>query len=107
MDVDIDRVLKKHPNRVPVYVRKSPKCKSDIEDIEKHKYLIPNDMTMGNFMCMIRRHIKLKPNQALFVLISKHNVLVPNGQTFGDLYNTYKDEDKMLHLDFTGENTFG
>lgn len=105
--MDVEEIMKKYPNRVPVYVRKSPTCKSNLNDLEKHKYLIPVDMTMGNFLCVIRKHIKLNSTEAIFVFISKKNILVPNASMFGELYNLHKDEDNMLHLDFTSENTFG
>lgn len=104
---EIDLIISKYPDRVPVYVRKAPNAKDNIDDLEKHKYLIPVDMTMGNFLCVIRKHVKLSPSQAIFIFISKKNILVPNSSMFGEIYKQYVDEDKMLHLDYTGENTFG
>lgn len=104
---EIDLIISKYPDRVPVYVRKAPTAKDNIDDLEKHKYLIPVDMTMGNFLCVIRKHVKLSPSQAIFIFISKKNILVPNSSMFGEIYKQYVDEDKMLHLDYTGENTFG
>ena len=105
--MEIEAIMKKYPDRVPVYVRKSPTCKSDLNDLEKHKYLIPTDMTMGSFLCVIRKHIKISPTQAIFIFVAKKNVLVPNSSMFGELYNTHKEDDLMLHLDYTSENTFG
>lgn len=46
----VDEVMKRYPDRIPIYVEKSPDCKSDIAQIEKHKYLVPFDMSMGNFI---------------------------------------------------------
>jgi len=105
--MDVENIMKKYPDRVPVYVKKSPTCKSDLNDLEKHKYLIPNDMTMGSFLCVIRKHIKINPTQAIFIFVAKKSILVPNSSMFGELYNTYKEEDNMLHLDYSSENTFG
>lgn len=106
--MDIEHIMRRHPDRVPVYVRKSPTAKDSLNDLEKHKYLVPNDMTMGSFMTIIRKGIKVDSKEAIFVFISKHCILAPNSSTFGELYNTHKDDnDNMLHLDFTSENTFG
>ena len=106
--MDIEHIMRRHPDRVPVYVRKSPNAKEALNDLEKHKYLVPNDMTMGGFMCIIRKGIKVDSKEAIFVFISKKNILVPNSKSFGEMYTEHKeDEDKMLHLDFTSENTFG
>jgi len=105
--MDIECIMQRHPNRVPVYVRKSPTARGNLRDLEKHKYLIPREMTMGGFMCIIRNGIEINSAQAIFVFISKKSILVPNSSTFGELYEEHKDDDKMLHLDFTSENTFG
>ena len=43
-------VLKKYPNRIPVIVEKSDKCK-ELQDIDKNKYLVPDDLTFGQFIC--------------------------------------------------------
>ena len=105
--LDIDLIISKYPDRVPVYVRKAPNAKDNIDDLEKHNYLIPVDMTMGNFLCVIRKHVKLSPSQAIFIFVAKKGVLVPNSSMFGEIYKQYVDEDKMLHIEYTGENTFG
>ena len=105
--MDIEAIMKKYPDRVPVYVKKSPTCKSDLNDLEKHKYLIPIDMTMGNFLCVIRKHIKISSKQAIFIFVAKKSVLVPNSSMFGELYKSHKEDDHLLHLDYTSENTFG
>jgi len=104
---EIELIINKYPDRVPVYVRKAPSARDNIYDLEKHKYLIPSDMTMGNFLCVIRKHVKLSPSQAIFIFISKKNILVPTSSIFGEIYKHYVDEDKILHLEYTGENTFG
>ena len=100
-------IISKYPDRVPGYVRKAPSAKDNIDDLEKHKYLIPVDMTLGNFLCVIRKHVKLSPSQAIFIFVAKKNILVPNSSMFGEIYKQHVDDDKMLHLDYTGENTFG
>lgn len=105
--MDARTILEKYPDRVPVYVRKSPKCKGELNDLEKHKYLVPTDMTMGSFMCVLRKHIKIDSTQAIFVFVRHNGLLVPNSSMLGDLYTTHKEDDHMLHLDYTSENTFG
>ena len=53
------RILKKHPERIPVVVCKGDKEKT-LQDIDKQKYLVPQDMTIGQFVYIIRKRIKLK-----------------------------------------------
>ena len=101
--MNIAEIKLKYPNRVPVYVHK--KEGSDIDDVPKHKYLVPEDMTLGNLIYIIRKNIKLTSEKALFVFID--NKLSSNSNPIGELYNRHKNEDGFLYLIYTGENTFG
>jgi hypothetical protein len=51
--------------------------KSDIPDIDKKKYLVPADLTVGQFVYVIRKRIKLSPEKAIFIFVK--NVLPPTG----------------------------
>jgi hypothetical protein len=51
--------------------------RSDIPDIDKKKYLVPADLTVGQFVYVIRKRIKLSPEKAIFIFIN--NVLPPTG----------------------------
>lgn len=102
--MNVDEILKKYPTRVPVIVYKKPK--SDIPDIEKTKYLVPKDITIGNFVCVIRKTIKLEAHKAMFLFVN--NKLHPHTKTFGELYETERDQsDGMLYLVYSGESVFG
>lgn len=97
-------IRKKYPDRIPVIVMKAKK--SQIPDLEKHKYLIPNDMTSGAFIYEIRKHIKIAPEQAIFCFVGK-GVLPPSAIAMEDLHGRYADEDGFLYITITGENVFG
>lgn len=99
----MDKILEKYPDRVPVYVNK--KEGSNVCDIEKHKYLVPKDMTVGQFIYVLRKNIKLKSNEALFVFIN--NIIVCNTDLMGEVYNKNKNDDKFLYVIYSSENTFG
>uniref|UniRef100_A0A8C7AUQ4 Uncharacterized protein n=1 Tax=Neovison vison TaxID=452646 RepID=A0A8C7AUQ4_NEOVI len=40
-----EKIRKKYPDRVPVIVEKAPKAR--IGDLDKKKYLVPSDLTVG------------------------------------------------------------
>jgi GABA(A) receptor-associated protein len=44
-----------------VIVERAPK--SDIAEIDKKKYLVPMDLTVGQFVYVIRKRIKLSPEK--------------------------------------------
>jgi GABA(A) receptor-associated protein len=73
---DAERIRAKYPDRVPVICEKADR--SDIPDIDKKKYLVPADLTVGQFHYVIRKRIKLAPEKALFLFCS--NSIPPNGK---------------------------
>lgn len=58
-------------------VEKAPK--TDAPDIDKKKYLVPNDITVGKFVFEIRKHMTLPPEKAIFLFVN--NTLPPTGNT--------------------------
>lgn len=100
----MDRLLLKYPNRVPVVIRKCNKC-TNMPDLDKTKYLVPDEYTLGQFIYIIRRRLRLKPSMAMFVFID--NVLPSTSETMLYLYNNLKSSDHLLHITYSGENTFG
>mmetsp|Transcript_13084 Transcript_13084/g.39615 ORF Transcript_13084/g.39615 Transcript_13084/m.39615 type:complete len:116 (+) Transcript_13084:146-493(+) len=97
------RIRDKYPDRIPVVVEKAQK--SDIPDIDKKKYLVPADLTVGQFVYVIRKRIKVSPEKAIFMFVK--NVLPPTAALMTDIYEDHKDEDGFLYITYSGENTFG
>lgn len=100
----MDDLMKRYPGRVPVFLEKDPKC-STIPDVDKKKYLVPLDYTVGQFVYAIRKRIRLRNSVAMFVLVD--NILPATTESMSHLYKNYKNENNMLHITYTGENTFG
>uniref|UniRef100_A0A6N2KI36 Autophagy-related protein n=4 Tax=Salix TaxID=40685 RepID=A0A6N2KI36_SALVM len=100
---EASRIREKHPDRVPVIVEKAGR--SDVPDIDKKKYLVPADLTVGQFVYVVRKRIKLSPEKAIFVFVK--NTLPPTAALMSVLYEENKDEDGFLYMTYSGENTFG
>ena len=99
------RIRKKYPERVPLIVERSITCDT-LEEIDKHKYLVPCDLTVGQMLYVIRKRIKgVGSEQALFIFIG--DIMPSMGESIAVLYNKYKDDDGFLYLTYSGENTFG
>lgn len=98
--------------------------KSDIATIDKKKYLVPADLTVGQFVYVIRKRIKLSPEKAIFIFVDE--VLPPTAALMSSIYDEHKDEDGFLYITYvsfiylgkklrsltaryrySGENTFG
>lgn len=39
--------------------------------IDKKKYLVPADLTVGQFVYVIRKRIKLSPEKAIFIFVNE------------------------------------
>ena len=98
-----NKIVTKYPTRIPIIVEKSENC--DLTDISKKKYLVPKELSLQQFMYIIRKRIRLDPSKALFVTIN--NSLSPASLTLGEIYNDKKDKDGFLYITYTSENTFG
>ena len=97
------RIRGKYGDRVPVIVERAEK--SDIPTLDKKKYLVPADLTVGQFVYVIRKRIKLNAEKAIFIFVN--NVLPPTAALMNAIYEEHKDEDGFLYVTYSGENTFG
>lgn len=102
---ELERLKKNHPDKIPVFISKSPNAKDSMPDIRKHKFLVPSQFTMAEFVMTIRRWLLLTPEQAVFIFIG--NTLPMTGSTMGELHAEHKDSDGVLRMNYASENTFG
>lgn len=108
-----DKILKKYDDRIPIIVEKQ--VRSDIPEIDKKKFLVPGSLTLAQFTYVVRKRVKLAPEQALWIFVEtesskdskKEHLLPPTSHTLAEIYNQYKDVDGFLYLTYSGENTFG
>lgn len=98
-----NKIITKYPTRIPIIVERSEKC--DLIDIKKKKYLVPKDLTLQQFIFIIRKRIKLESSQALFIMVN--NTLSPASLNLGEIYEKQKDKDGFLYITYSSENTFG
>ena len=76
----------KYSDRIPVICEKIEK--SDIATIDKKKYLVPADLTVGQFVYVIRKRIKLSPEKAIFIFVDE--VLPPTAALMSSIYDEHK-----------------
>ena len=101
--LESSRIMEKYPNRIPVICE----CVGgEVPDIDRKKYLVPSDLSMGGFLYVIRQRIKIKSEQSIYLFVGD-SVMVSGSQTLGTVYEKYKDLDGFLYTCYSGENTFG
>jgi GABA(A) receptor-associated protein len=97
------RMRTKYPDRCCVVVGRVDN--SPIPDIDRHKFLVPRDLSVGQFMYVVRQRIRLRPEQSIFMFAG--NSIPPVGATISTIYHEYADSDGFLYFTYAGENTFG
>jgi GABA(A) receptor-associated protein len=99
------KVLQKYPERVPVIVERAKNAVDKIPRIDKKKYMVPADMTFGQFTHVVRHRLKLTPEQALFCFVN--NIQPTTTTTLGQIFNEHKDAGGFLQIVYACESTFG
>ena len=98
------KIMQKYPARVPIICSRH-EGNTTVPPIDKEKYLVPSDLTMGQFVFVIRNRIHLDPTVGLFLFVN--NVLPPTAAMISTMYNEHKADDGFLYITYSGENTFG
>ena len=98
------KLKEKYINRVPVIIKKADNA-TNTPDIDKEKYLVPKDLDIAQFLYVIRKRIKLSPDQAVFLFCN--NETIPMASKFGTIYEEKSKDDGFLYLMYSLESTFG
>jgi len=100
------RVRSKYPGRIPIIVNRSKNAGVDVPDIDKHKFLVPSELNMGQFQYVIRKRLALTADKALFIFVNGD--IAPSSSLVSTIYDQYRDEEtQFLYVTYAMENTFG
>jgi GABA(A) receptor-associated protein len=98
------RIMQKHRDRVPIICEKAMK-QPTLPNIDKQKYLIPHDLTAGQFISVIRHRMNLTANEAIFLFIN--NKIISSNSKMKQVYDQSKEPDGFLYVQYSKENVFG
>lgn len=101
---EVDKLRAKFPGKIPIFVTRASNAR-DLPDLPKHKFLAPSHLTIGQFIYVIRRHIQLPPEKALFIFVN--NTLPTSSSFLSEVYANNKSPDGALRMTYTSESTFG
>jgi len=97
------KIREKYTDRIPVIVERAPN--SSAPEIDKKKFLVPNDLTVSKLAFEIRRHLKLSAEHGIFLFVN--DTLPANAALLQTIYDKCKDPDGFLYVTYASENTFG
>lgn len=96
------KILSKYPDRIPVVV--DVFRESNIK-INKNKYLVPSDLTVAQFIYIIRKRCTLPSEKTLFLFIN--NCLPSSIQYMSQIYKDNVSDDGFLYINIHEETAFG
>lgn len=94
-------VTQKHPDKIPVIVFGH----KTLPELTKHKFIVPREITVGQFIHVLRQNMNLSPEKALFIFIQ--NQLVTNSLLMSEVHHKYQSADGFIYVNVMAENTFG
>ncbi|KAJ9095167.1 ubiquitin-like protein atg8 [Naganishia adeliensis] len=83
---EAERIKQKYNDRIPVICEKVKD--SHIAVLDKKKYLVPKDLTVGQFVYVIRKRIKLAPEKAIFIFVD--DILPPTAALMSAIYEEHQ-----------------
>lgn len=96
-------IITKYPKSIPVIIQKQEHSDSPL--IDKNKFIVPNDLTFGQFFFSIRKRFNLIPEESIYLFIN--NKIPPMSALMSSIYKDDKDTDGFLYIFYTMEQTFG
>jgi GABA(A) receptor-associated protein len=102
---EAQKVRQKFPGRYPFIIERANVARMTIPEVDKKKYLVPGDITMGQFIGIIRRNMQVRPEIAIFFFIN--GSLPTTGELMKELYSRHVDKDGFAYMQYAGESTFG
>jgi GABA(A) receptor-associated protein len=98
------RLIKRYQGKYPVIIDRNSRFDPKID---KHKFLIDADTTISQMMYLLRKHIHLSPEKAMYVF--SDGILLSGNTTIGHLHHLcgLKYNDGFTYLIYSVESTFG
>lgn len=98
----IEEIKKKYPLKLPLIVEAR---KGSTLKLDHVKYLVEPDMTIGHFIYVLARRLKLKPEECLFLFVN--NKIFPTDTEMREVFKTEKENDGFVYCIVSLEDTFG
>ncbi|CAG9323877.1 unnamed protein product [Blepharisma stoltei] len=101
---ECESIMKSWPDRIPIILEKDPR--SQLESIQKFKFLCPYDYTVQKFLTSIRLKVNLPKDVALFLFVNGID-LMTGDSTMKEIYERKKDEDGFIYLNYSDHPVLG
>ena len=89
---ECERLKTQYPDRIPVILEFDEKL-NEYQNKTKDRFLVPGDITMGQFMFVIRSQLRLTHSEAVYLICRGH--CIPNTEIFVEIGEKYKENVEM------------
>jgi GABA(A) receptor-associated protein len=103
--IDATKLKAKYPNRCPIICEVAATHRKALQ-LDSCKYLVPKDLTFGQFIYLVRRRIKLTPEKGLYIFNEQGN-LPASAHLISQIENTCMNADGFVYLVISMEDTYG
>lgn len=97
-------IINKYPDRIPIICERVTGS-TNVPPLDKSKFLVPKDLSIGQFMHVLRKRIELPPTTSIFLFCN--NTIPSSSALVLSIYKELADPDGFLYIQFNGEDTFG
>ena len=66
-----------------------------------------NNLTVANVLQLLKQNLKITESMSMYIMISGENIMLSGSQSMSTIYDTYKNPDGFLYLEYCSENFFG
>ncbi|XP_044125541.1 microtubule-associated proteins 1A/1B light chain 3C-like [Bufo gargarizans] len=102
---EVNRVKSRYPCKLPVIVERSHREKL-LPPLQKIKFLVPPEVTMGQFVSMIRCRLSLPPSHSLCIIVNGRQ-MASLSMTMLEVYAEHRDQDGFLYVTYRSHEVFG
>lgn len=101
------RIMNNYPDRIPIICEKQITGTSvnSLRLLDKVKYLVPQTMTVVEFIFVIKKRLRMRPIESLFFM--SNGIMLSGNSYLQDIYERHKSTDGFLYIVYTEENVFG
>lgn len=103
--LEADSIKKKFPTKIPVVVERYQR-ESNLPEMDKAKFLVPQELTMMNFAIIIKQRLGVASSRAFYFVIDNQS-MVSTSKTIAEVYREHKDADGFLYMTYASQEMFG
>ncbi|KAB0791205.1 hypothetical protein PPYR_03005 [Photinus pyralis] len=102
---EVMAIRNRFPTKIPIIVQRFTK-ENYLPQLDKSKFLVPQEITMSQFLTIIRNRMHVGSSQALYLLVNNKS-LVSLSLTLAEVYTEYACTDGFLYITYASQEVFG